>query len=265
MIRQAKTVVTASFFGLAAVHCGSSSQRPSETPAPPPIEAEPEAPGVTSTPSTPASEPATTERIPTAGRDEPLGLGEAMRETMGDPTGSPAALPLSDAQVVAIADLVNNAEIQQAELAQSKSQRPEVVNYAAMMIRDHGLDRQKLETLGLSSVSSPVSQMLSAQGQQTLSKLESASGADFDRTYMQTQVEEHQRVLDTIDRQLLPSAKNPQLRDHLQNMRGTVAHHLQAARDTQQALSSSPPPGQTPSGASGTQPSPTDMPPMGPQ
>ena len=93
--------------------------------------------------------------------------------------------------------------------------------------------------MGMSSAASPMLQMLSSQTRQTTATLRDKTGKDFDRAYLQSQIEQHQKVLDTIDRQLMPNAKNPQLRSHLQSMRPTIEQHLQTAKEAQQALNTS--------------------------
>jgi putative membrane protein len=165
-----------------------------------------------------------------SGRDEP---------GTDDRGESTSAGTLNDGQVAAISDLVNSSEIEQAQLAQTRSKNPEVLRFAAMMISHHGQARQQQAALGLSSVASPMLLSLSEQGRQTLATLQSKEGQDFDRAYLQAQVEQHQKALDTMDRQLLPSAKNPELRAQLQKLRPLVEQHLTAARQALESLSTS--------------------------
>jgi putative membrane protein len=138
--------------------------------------------------------------------------------------------------VAGITDTVNSAEIEQARLAQTKSKDPRVLSFAALMLSHHGKAKREQSALGLDIESSPLLLRLSEQGRQTMATLRDKNGKDFDRAYLQAQIEQHQKVLDTMDRQLLPSAKNAQLRAQLQDMRPTIQQHLEAARDAQQAL-----------------------------
>jgi putative membrane protein len=246
MIRRVKPFLYSSVLGLAAVHCGGSSTPESNTPAQPAAsESQPSEPGSTSDPmgSQSAGSPSGTsgtsaggewtssERMPTAGTDEP-GMGD-------DVTTPGSGTPLSDAQIAGITDAVHSSEIEQAQLAQTKSKDPHVLSFASMMINHHSQARQREQALGLSSAASPMLQTLSSQARQTTATLRDKTGKDFDRAYLQSQIEQHQKVLNTIDQQLMPSAKNPQLRSHLQSMRPTIEQHLQAARDAQQAMNTS--------------------------
>jgi putative membrane protein len=66
--------------------------------------------------------------------------------------------------------------------------------------------------------------------------LKSESGADFDKGYVDTQVKEHQAVLDLIDQKPGPNAKNADVRAFLVEVRTKVATHLEHAQDLQTAL-----------------------------
>lgn len=239
MIRPVKPLVFASVLGLSAVHCGGStpdsqtpqSQRQVQTGGPDQAGRSDPASAGYQMGSSGASESAGSERMPTAGRDE--------SDTAGGMQGEQAGMALSDAQIAAITQLVHDSEIEQAQLAQSKSKNPAVLNFASLMIRHHTQARQQQSGLGLSSAPSSMSRMMSEQGRQTLATLRDKSGSDFDRAYLQSQIEQHQKVLDSIDQQFLPNAKSPELREHLQELRPQLQQHLEAARDAQRALNTS--------------------------
>lgn len=135
-------------------------------------------------------------------------------------------------------DFVNNAEIQQAELAQSKSKDPHVLSFASMMIAHHSEAKQQQSALGLGTAGSSALQQLSSEGQRTLATLRDKNGKDFDRAYMQAQIDQHQKVLDMLDRQLLPNADNPQFRSHLMKLKPTVQRHLESGREAMSAIGS---------------------------
>lgn len=254
MIRRINPFLCASALGLLAVHCGGSSTPESTTPAQTTtIEPAPDEPGSTApmgstspmgTTEGSTGESTQSERMPMAGTDEP-GMGD-------DITSPGATAALSDAQIAGITDAVHSSEIEQAQMAQSRSKDPHVLNLASMMLNHHTQARQREQAMGMSTAASPMLQTMSSQSRQTLATLKDKSGKDFDRAYIQAQIEQHQKALDTVDRQLLPNAKNPQLRSHLQSMRPTLQQHLEAAREAQQAMSTS--------GSSSDRPHPTGSP-----
>jgi len=67
----------------------------------------------------------------------------------------------------------------------------------------------------------------------------------FDKVYMDIQVADHQMVLDTLDRELIPNVQNPELKKSLKDQRARVEQHLNQALEIQKTLSS-------PSGATGS-------------
>lgn len=87
-------------------------------------------------------------------------------------------------------------------------------------------------------------QRLQHEADSTQSELGKLSGAEFDRAYIEHQVSAHQEALEMIDRQLMPAAQDPQLRQTLEKAQREVEAHLEEARQIQQRLGSS--------GASGT-------------
>jgi putative membrane protein len=154
-------------------------------------------------------------------------------------SGMSASGALTDEQIAAITDKANTAEIDQAKLAQSKATDERVRSFAAMMITHHGQAKQKQSSLKLGTEESPQSRQLAQDASQTLQTLQDKSGRDFDRAYIEAQVEEHQKVLDTLNRELLPNAKNPDLKAYLQTIKPTIEQHLTQAQQYQQALQSS--------------------------
>jgi len=215
--------------GLAFVRCGGD-QRTAEAPtmpsAEPPTDQSPELDAGTAEGS-PATEPAKSE--PKAAKPEP----------------KPEAL--SDAQIAAITESANSAEIAQAKVAQVKSKDAGVKSFAAMMITHHGQAKQKQAKLNIKPEESGVSTAMHADAGATLNALEAATGKDFDRVYIASQVTGHQKVLDTINDKLLPNVKEPNLKAYLDEIKPKVEQHLQQAKQLQQSFDS-----KTPSTAAGS-------------
>ena len=60
-------------------------------------------------------------------------------------------------------------------------------------------------------------------------------GKDFDRQFVDGQIQAQNQALDLIDR-ILPNVKSTQVRTGLQDMRSKVYNHLRAAEKVQQKL-----------------------------
>jgi putative membrane protein len=147
---------------------------------------------------------------------------------------------LNDSQILQIAHTANAGEIDQARLALTKSQDARVRKFANMMIKEHNMADAKGVAVArkdsLTREPSPTSEVLESDAQRATNTLKAEAGADFDKDYVDTQVREHQAVLDTLDQKLIPNAKGADVKSYLQDVRAAVATHLTHAQDLQKAL-----------------------------
>jgi putative membrane protein len=110
------------------------------------------------------------------------------------------------------------------------------------MAQDHGSANQQVnqlaQRLGIAHEESDASRQLQTEADQHAQALGGRSGAEFDRAYIDHEVQMHQQVLDAIDQQLVPNAQNAELRQLLETIRPTIQSHLDQARQIQAALGS---------------------------
>jgi putative membrane protein len=143
---------------------------------------------------------------------------------------------IAQSDVAAIVNAANMGEVQEGQVALTRASSAVVQQFAQQMITDHtnalAQAQSTFATAGITASSNnPTAQFLQAQTQQEIALLNTQSGTTFDRTYMQEQVNDHQKVLQMIDAILLPSAAaTPQVTTLLQQMRATVAQHLATAQ-----------------------------------
>jgi len=149
----------------------------------------------------------------------------------------PKAEALNDAQIAAITEAANSAEIAQAKVAQARSKDAAVKTFAAMMLTHHGEAKQKQANLKLKTEESGISTALQADAGATMNALKDA-GKDFDKTYIAAQIAAHQKVLDTINDKLLPNVKDERLKAYLEEIKPTVEQHLTRAKQLQQSFDS---------------------------
>jgi len=145
---------------------------------------------------------------------------------------------LTDEQIATVTSLANNSEIEQAKLARARSKDQEVLQFAGMMIAHHGEAQRKQDALSLGAAESTLSRDMIVEGSETLKTLKAKTGAEFDRAYMQAQVQGHQKVLDAIEGKLLPNAKRADLKAYLNEIRPRVKQHLEQAERTAATLAS---------------------------
>ena len=155
---------------------------------------------------------------------------------------APAAPALDDASIAHIAVTANTIDADMGDLALEKSQNEQVRQFAQTMIRDHrGVNEQAVALatrLGVTPADNDVSRGLSSDAQTARTRIESLSGAEFDRAYMEREVAYHAAVLDALDQTLIPNATNAELRSLLETARGAVAAHLEHARSLSASLAS---------------------------
>jgi len=149
-------------------------------------------------------------------------------------TGSVPMTKLTDGQIAQILAAVDEAEIEQAQLALEKATDPNVKGYASHMIEQHTAAKDTGARLasqsGLKLAESPKAKELQVKGTQMLEELKAADANNFDITYLHGQEEQHAEVLTLIKDQLQPAVSDPTLRDHLANARAMVSAHLDKAK-----------------------------------
>lgn len=143
---------------------------------------------------------------------------------------------MTEADVVAVVQAAHEGEIQHGQAAGSKASADEVRAFAQMMVADHTGASNRISRIGIAPAENQTSQGLRETARQTLDSLNSYAGSEFDRQYMQSQIDVHQWVLTALDNSLIPGARNPELREQLTNMRANVAMHLQRARQIRDGL-----------------------------
>jgi putative membrane protein len=158
----------------------------------------------------------------TASATQPTSATQASRPV---PRGS-----ISDANIAAMVLASNNTDISYARLVPSRAQREDVKKFADRMLTDHtgvnALVTQLLTKLDLAPEDNAVSLDMRDESANKRDLMRELSGFTFDSTYMENEVAYHQKFLSSIDNQMLPSARNADLRALLSAVRPAVAAHL---------------------------------------
>jgi putative membrane protein len=229
--RTARLALPTLVLSMSLLHCGrSANEEPAAAPMPEP-QPMTAAPANTSTANEGQLEPASRVR----------GASEAVPESGADAAGSTAAqMKLSDAEIAAVNDAANAAEVEQATEAKAKAKDARVRKFAQMMIDHHGQARKDqtklLKQLQLTPADSALSTQMRTDAATTLATLKAAPREDFDLAYIESQVEVHRKVLETLDRQLLPNAQSAELKKMLQDFRPRIEAHLQQATEIRQSF-----------------------------
>ena len=146
----------------------------------------------------------------------------------------------SDPQIAGIVVTANAIDIDAGKLAKSHTKNKEVSKFAQLMITDHtAVNKQAgalAKKLGVKPEDSPTSQSLKTGAAENTKNLKGLKGAAFDKAYVDHEVAYHQQVLDAIDKVLIPSAKNAELKNLIVKVRPAIAAHLDHAKMIQSSL-----------------------------
>ena len=146
----------------------------------------------------------------------------------------------NDAQIASIVVTANQVDIDTGKMAQTRAHAANVKAFAKQMVTDHtGVNKQAAELanrLKLTPEDNPTAQSLQQGGVDALKTLEPLKGAAFDKAYIAREVDYHTQVIDAIDKTLIPSAQNAELKALLVNSRPAFVGHLEHAKQIQAKL-----------------------------
>jgi len=149
-----------------------------------------------------------------------------------------AAAPMSDNTIFATIASANEAEIEAGKIAQGKATNASVRAFANDMVREHTALQQQAQQLATKLELAPqplANDSIAARSNTHQTALSSASGAAFDRQYMEFQVADHESTLAML-RQAERAAANPELKSFIRGAIPNVEQHLTRARDIRSKL-----------------------------
>lgn len=173
------------------------------------------------------------------------GQGSAGAENMAMPAANdagnsmaaaPGATPANGQDYATMAAASDLFEIESSRLAQQKSQNQQVKDLAQMLITDHTRSTEQL--MAATRQAQPpitVTPQLNAEQQANMQALQGATGAEFDRLYIQQQIPAHEKALQ-MAQGFAQNGDVPALKQHAQTVSGPVQRHLERARQLQQQM-----------------------------
>jgi putative membrane protein len=158
------------------------------------------------------------------------------------PASTAFAQTPNDAQIASIVVTANQVDIDAGNLAKSKAASADVKAFAAQMVTDHtGVNKSAKELvtrLKVTPEDNPTSQSLKTGGDTNVTALKALKGKAFDKAYIDHEVAYHQQVIDAMDKTLIPSASNADLKALLVKVRPAFVAHLEHAKQVQASLGS---------------------------
>lgn len=160
------------------------------------------------------------------------GCGTMMHNSGASPRGGidmSDMTPESAMPYVMMAGASDLYEIQSSQMAVQRATRPEVRQYAQMLIQHHQMTTRQVMAAARAAGMNPRPPMLMPMQRQMLNQLRGASGSNFDRTYVLQQVPAHEMAL-ALHSNYARSGDRPQLRAVASQAVPVVTQHLQQAR-----------------------------------
>jgi putative membrane protein len=149
--------------------------------------------------------------------------------------------PPTDAEIAMIVVVADTVDVDYGKLAAEKTTNQAVKEFAETMVRDHTAVNDKAialaKKLGVTPEASGTSKSLKVNGQKELVKLKALKGPEFDKAYVDNEVSYHEAVIGLLDKTLIPSTKNAELKSLLESGRPIFAAHLGHAKQLQASLS----------------------------
>ncbi|HEY2376358.1 MAG TPA: DUF4142 domain-containing protein [Gemmatimonadaceae bacterium] len=151
------------------------------------------------------------------------------------PAAAAAAPALTDPNIVAILDFANESDSAFGAMAVKKTKSADVKKFARLMEGEHHslrLQGQQLAKKLNVTPLPPANFDMPDKQKAAMSDLESKSGADFDKAYIDHEVQYHEQLAQTAN-QALTAAQNQQLKDLIQKAAPIVQKHLDMAKKIQ--------------------------------
>lgn len=141
-----------------------------------------------------------------------------------------SAAPSTDAQFVQKAAIGGLAEVQLGQLAQTKATSADVKQFARMMVTDHTAANNELTQIATAkAISLPTD--LDAEHKAVRDRLNTLSGAEFDREYMAAMVKDHNDAVTTFQTEA-NGGSDPELKAFAAKTLPKLQEHQRMATET---------------------------------
>jgi putative membrane protein len=147
--------------------------------------------------------------------------------------GATPKAALDDPTIVAIFDAANTWDVETGTLAEKKGTTKEIRDFGAMLVHDHTMVRQQGRDLAkkLGVQPTPPKDFAMAKDHETaLKTLRDANGKEFDRAFLQHEVNFHKAVIDAVTGTLLPAIQNQELKGLVTRVAPAFQAHMMAAQ-----------------------------------
>lgn len=155
-------------------------------------------------------------------------------------TGFAHATGFTDPQIAHIAYTAGQIDVAAAEQALAKTQNPDVKAFAELMASDHAAVNEQalalVKKLNVTPEDNETSKALVAQAAEATARLDTLSGAEFDKAYVENEVAYHKAVNAALRDGLIPAAHDPELKALLETGLALFEEHQAHAEMLEQKV-----------------------------
>jgi len=158
-----------------------------------------------------------------------IAFSSAQEATKGEKkadTGAKKDLPVDSAFLSKAAE-ANHSEVEVSKVVEMKTSSPAVKEYAAMLVKDHTENLDKLGKLFTDKKTGVVAGT-DAETKDTVSRLSKLAGNDLDKTYLDWAVKTHKEAVDLYENQV-KNGKDAKISDYAKESLTAIRHHLEKA------------------------------------
>jgi putative membrane protein len=159
--------------------------------------------------------------------------GDVARDSMGNIT------TMSEANIFELLSVANTGEIEYSRAAVDKLTNADLKAFARQMITDHQtmLDEGKALAgrLNVTPASTDRSRDLQEEVNEDLTDLRAKTGRDFDREFIEEQIDMHQETLDMLE-DLDDDTNNAELNAAIEKAKPMVRQHLERAKQLKERI-----------------------------
>jgi|SwirhisoilCB2_FD_contig_41_1244883_length_735_multi_4_in_0_out_0_1 putative membrane protein len=180
------------------------------------------------TPTTSVGRPADTTTSGTSARADTMAPSMQFPEDTATYT-VPASL--TEVGAVGIFAMADSTEINEGNLAASKASNEDVKEYAKMLVNDHTHHLGTLATVLPQGGQTTWQQdaAATARAASVMQRLQSLSGADFDRAFLHHEIREHDQII-AIGNQILQNTQSQAVKTMVTNTLATLKEHRDKAQ-----------------------------------
>lgn len=147
---------------------------------------------------------------------------------------------LTDSDIAHVGVTANQIDIDYAAIAAKQSKNKEILNFAKTMAEDHkaviAQATELVTKLKVTPTDNAVSKSLLDGAEKKKAELKKLKGSEFDKAYINNEVEYHKAVIAALKTVLIPQSQNAELKSFLEAILPALETHLHHAEMVQKQL-----------------------------